>query len=102
MNDPRRSLPSMDTLLNEPKVEGWVNEYGRETVKNSLRSVIDEVRSADLEEPSNSIVQEILAATANDLLVRSTPSLVHVLNGTGVVLHTNCLLYTSDAADDTP
>ena len=89
MNDPRRSLPSMDTLLNEPKVEGWVNEYGRETVKNSLRSVIDEVRSADLEEPSNSIVQEILAATANDLLVRSKPSLVHVLNGTGVVLHTN-------------
>ena len=53
MNDPRRSLPSMDALLNEPKVEGWVNKYGRETVKNSLRSVIDEIRSADLEKSSS-------------------------------------------------
>jgi L-seryl-tRNA(Ser) seleniumtransferase len=89
MNDPRRSLPSMDALLNEPEVEGWANKYGRKTVKDSLRSVVDEVRSADLEESPHSIVQEILAAAAKDLLIRSKPSLVHVLNGTGVVLHTN-------------
>ena len=89
MNDPRRFLPSMDALLNEPEVVEWANKYGRETVKSSLRSVIDEVQSADLEEPPHTIVQEILAATVEDLLVRSKPSLVHVLNGTGVVLHTN-------------
>ncbi|WP_419941806.1 hypothetical protein [Candidatus Palauibacter sp.] len=46
MSDPRRRLPSMDSLLKRPEVGAWIDRYGRETVKDALRRALDGERSA--------------------------------------------------------
>ncbi len=87
MTDPRRRIPSMDALLREPDIVVWIDRYGRETVKASLRRVLDRAR-ADVG-PERPGPADLLEAAERDLEGRSRPSLRRALNGTGVVLHTN-------------
>lgn len=86
MTDPRRRLPSMDSLLARPEVAPWLDRYGRQPVKNALRRALDGVRAAPRGRHERA---DLLRAAAADLAIRARPSLVRVLNGTGVVLHTN-------------
>lgn len=87
MTDPRRRLPSMDALLGEPAAAPWIDRYGRETVKDSLRRALERARAAASSERSDPV--HLLRAAERDLEARSRPSLRRTLNGTGVVLHTN-------------
>ena len=87
-SDPRRSLPSMDALLLDPSVSGWIAVHGRETVKGSLRTALERLRERGLEDESD-VLRDVVRCAGEDLRVRSAPSLRPVLNGTGVVLHTN-------------
>ena len=87
MTDPRRRIPSMDALLREPAVAPWIDRYGRETVKESLRRILDRAR-ADVG-PEQPDPADLLKAAELDLEARSRLSLRRVLNGTGIVLHTN-------------
>ena len=87
MSDPRRRLPSMDSLLKRPEVGAWIDRYGRETVKAALRRALDGARSAS--GGGRDRLAEILGAAEGDLAARARPSLQSALNGTGVVLHTN-------------
>ncbi len=89
MSDPRRQLPSMDALLKGPAIDAWVARYGRDTVKVSLRRVLDEARISLPQGSTSRTVRELLTAAEVDLRDRSRRSLVGALNGTGVVLHTN-------------
>lgn len=78
----------MDSLLADPGVDALVDRYGRETVKRSLRNAVDRARRATdgngARDPAS-----LLAAAEDDLVTRARPSLTSVINGTGVVLHTN-------------
>lgn len=87
MTDRRRLLPSMDALLAEPGLASSIDRHGRETVKASLRRVLDGVRAEDGTRLPGAA--DLLRATEADLESRSRPSLRRTLNGTGVVLHTN-------------
>ncbi len=89
MTDPRRRLPSMDALLGEPEVAPWIDRYGRETVKDSLRRALDRARADADPDSERRGPADLLRAAERDLEARSRPSLRRVLNGTGVVLHTN-------------
>ncbi|MCG8467389.1 MAG: L-seryl-tRNA(Sec) selenium transferase [Gemmatimonadetes bacterium] len=88
MTDPRRGLPSMDALLREPPVPGWIERFGRETVKASLARALAAAR-AERGMNGSGETSRLLASAEADLAARARSSLVTVLNGTGVVLHTN-------------
>ncbi len=72
--------PSMDSLLSNAAAAEMLAAFGREAVKEELRRAIAE----GARKPS-----EILSRGREALRERFTPSLRRVINGTGVLLHTN-------------
>lgn len=89
--DPRRDLPAVDRLLLRPEVTEWAERWGEEPVKRALRETLAASRSrlgsGELAEAPD--VERVLAEAADRLRAADRPSLRPVLNGTGVVLHTN-------------
>ncbi len=89
--DPRRELPAVDRLLDEDRVAGWIDRWGREPVKGALREALEGARrrieAEGLEEAP--AAGRLLDRAERRLRRAGRPSLRPVLNATGVVLHTN-------------
>lgn len=86
-----RKLPSMDVLLNRAEIAGLESAYSHETTLAAARHVLDEIRqrarSGEIEEiPSVDSIQKLIQ---EQLVTWFSPSLVPVINATGVILHTN-------------
>jgi L-seryl-tRNA(Ser) seleniumtransferase len=80
----------MDSLLREQEVAGWESRYGREPVKVALRAALDAARSGVGSGDADSVAVSGLLDGARAVLERLfEPSLQRVINGTGVILHTN-------------
>ncbi len=84
MTDARRTLPSVDRLLNEPGIVALLRSAPRNLVVASIREAIDAARSGRAGEPV-----DWAADVAERVARRASPSLHPVLNATGVILHTN-------------
>ncbi|MDP6580267.1 MAG: hypothetical protein QF681_06400, partial [Vicinamibacterales bacterium] len=92
-----RILPSIDRLRQRPAVRALETEYGPAAVLAALRGVTDMLRReltaaglpaspiGDSEQAASTIEQR----TASQLAVGFEPSLVPVINATGVIVHTN-------------
>lgn len=91
--DPRRRIPSVDALLLTPPFADLQGGHGRERVVSALRAAMGAVRSgpsgADLEGIPVEEPSWWAEAVAARLRAEDVPSLVPVINATGVVLHTN-------------
>ena len=85
MADPRRRLPSVDTLLRSAPGRRAAERFGREPLKAAIRAVLEEVRSAADGAPD----PEVLMARAVNVAARTSFGLTAVINATGVILHTN-------------
>lgn len=72
--------PSMDALLHEPAAAPLLHRFGREAVKEELRRAIARGRTSP---------EELIGTAGEALSKRFSPTLVRVINGTGVLLHTN-------------
>ena len=72
--------PSMDALLHEPTAAALMERFGREALKEELRRAISggQTRPAAL-----------LERAGQELSRRFSATLIPVINGTGVLLHTN-------------
>src|SRR3990170_1250835 len=85
--EPRRRIPSVDSLLrSEPGKRASAN-FGRVLMKRTLGATLAEVRTAasrGLEPPSDDVVLARAVAAAS----RAAGGLTRVINATGVVLHT--------------
>lgn len=84
--DPRRALPSVGALLELPRVRDLLAGAPRPTVVDAIRTVLDTARSTG-SPPDDDAAWA--AAIERELARVVRPSLRPVLNGTGVVLHTN-------------
>ncbi len=84
MSDDRRSLPSVDRLLNEPGIRDLLRSTPRTLVVAAVREAIGAARSGRTAEPSDWV-----ADVADRIAQRASPSLHPVFNATGVILHTN-------------
>ena len=85
-----RQIPSMDELLGLPWVPQVEARLGREAVKDTFAEVLGEWRLAFREGTREELDLEALQEEARSrLALRGRPSLRRVLNGTGVVVHTN-------------
>jgi L-seryl-tRNA(Ser) seleniumtransferase len=87
VTNPYRELPSIDRLLSDERVAGLTERFGHDAVLDLARAVLDEQR-ATIEStgaaPSDGAV-ELLLSRGSAL----EDSLIHVINATGVVIHTN-------------
>ncbi len=89
MSDLRRSIPSVDALLADDRAVRWSASFGRDEVKRVLREVIADQRVRATSGRSVPDPTAILETTGARLREQAVPGLRRVLNGTGVVLHTN-------------
>lgn len=88
--DPRRKVPSLDRLLESERVRGWEERWGRDLVKEALRSALDAERDRLLRAGGGTFrTGRVLEMVEEKLEAAERPSLRRVLNATGVVLHTN-------------
>ena len=84
MTDARRTLPSVDRLLNDPGILALLQSAPRNLVVAAVREAIGAARSGRAPAPTDWV-----AEVAERVAQRATPSLHSVLNATGVILHTN-------------
>jgi L-seryl-tRNA(Ser) seleniumtransferase len=85
MSDPRRQLPSVDALLAEESVAALQAQHPRALVVRAVRAVLHAAREDGGAAPAEGWAR----AVSNQLGQLAAPSLIPVINATGVVLHTN-------------
>jgi L-seryl-tRNA(Ser) seleniumtransferase len=87
-----RTIPKVDRLLAEPFCQRLIAEHTRPVVLATVRGVLDELRTAARNgrlQPAD-LASDAIAGRITELLeADERPSLRRVVNGTGVVLHTN-------------
>ena len=86
MTDPRRNLPSVNTLLEREAIRALLDRAPRSVVVDAVRATIDEARAGS-PVPRDDV--EWAAAVSAALERAQRPSLRRLINATGVVLHTN-------------
>jgi L-seryl-tRNA(Ser) seleniumtransferase len=87
MSDARRSLPSVNSLLESDGVRTLLTRAPRGVVVDAIRRTIEAARSAPESAPHTD--HDWARAVASSVEASLRPSLRRVVNGTGVVLHTN-------------
>ncbi|MEO7038806.1 MAG: L-seryl-tRNA(Sec) selenium transferase [Candidatus Elarobacter sp.] len=80
-------MPAVHRILDEPRVARFVVLLGAPTVKRHVAAVLDAVRgtTATTAPPAEAVVDAVLVRLASE----RRRGLTGVLNGTGIVLHTN-------------
>ncbi len=86
-----RSIPSVEQLLQTQLAAELIAAFGRPLTLQAIRSVLDEVRAsvskgADLTLPDREGILERASALLDNW---TTPTLLPVINASGVILHTN-------------
>lgn len=87
-----RLLPAVERVLNLPDVLPHCSRFGRATVTDWIRQVLASMRSGDAEKvPSSTAEAESqVVQRLGELASRATTQrLQQVINGTGIVIHTN-------------
>jgi L-seryl-tRNA(Ser) seleniumtransferase len=87
MSDARRSLPSVNSLLESVGVRTLLTHAPRGVVVDAIRRTIEAARTAPESAPHTD--NDWARAVASSVERSLRPSLRRVINGTGVVLHTN-------------
>lgn len=87
MNDPRRSLPSVDSLLRAEPARALLERVPRQVVVDAVRDAIERARREPANAPRDETGWGVVIEAA--LAERERRSLRAVMNATGVVLHTN-------------
>lgn len=85
-----RQIPKTDELLAHPAILALVEQHSHGVVLPALREVLDQLR-LDIKEGRVTAVstEEILQDVVKKIKYDTRPSLRTVVNGTGVILHTN-------------
>ncbi len=89
MTSSLRQLPSVERVLQAPEVAPFIAVHGRSIVTEATRAALDAARArirAGEEVPDFAALLQAVAAEAEQ---RSAPTLLPVINATGVIIHTN-------------
>ena len=91
MNQLLKKIPKVDDLLRSPALAEAVAQYGTRAVTEAVRSELEHLRQAILARQVDAVPEpEALCGQIRDRVLRSAlPSLRSVINGTGIILHTN-------------
>ena len=91
MKELLRALPKVDTLLQARELADLCREYGSGAVADGIRSELDELRQGILAGSVQALpgTDKLCSRIRQRVQWASLPSFRQVLNGTGIVLHTN-------------
>lgn len=84
-----RALPSVDAVLQNSDILELIAQYGRQLTTEAIRLSLNEARKAFQQNQQTPDWLFLLAQTQIHLSEWTAPSLVPVINATGVILHTN-------------
>jgi L-seryl-tRNA(Ser) seleniumtransferase len=84
-----RSLPSVDQLLQSPEVAELVALYGRPLTLQALRETLEGVRQRYADTGAVPGQEALIDKARSRLETWVSPTLIPVINASGVVLHTN-------------
>jgi len=86
-----RDLPSVEGLLHASRATNLIDAYGRRLTLDALRLTLDETRARFKLDPKIALpsTDVILSQAESHLRAWTTPTLLPVINATGVILHTN-------------
>ena len=88
-----KKIPPVDEILLHEDVQGLLSRFNRDYVINLLRTAMDdireELRSLQEELERDSIKEEVIKRLQKRVQESARGTLEKVINGTGVVLHTN-------------
>lgn len=84
-----RDLPSVEQLLKN--ADHLITEYGRPLTLDALRATLDEARARFKAKPEVGLpsIDVILSQAESHLTAWTAPTLLPIINATGVILHTN-------------
>jgi L-seryl-tRNA(Ser) seleniumtransferase len=84
-----RSLPAVDALMAAPQVLALIQRYGRPLAVEAVRAALADARSTILAGGTLLEEDQLLQSVQHKLSDWLAPTLIPVINATGVVLHTN-------------
>jgi L-seryl-tRNA(Ser) seleniumtransferase len=84
-----RDLPSVDQVLGMPQAQGWIAAYGRPLTVEAIRSALKEARTRFAEGTTIPAQPQLLDEIKETLENWTAPTLLPVINASGVILHTN-------------
>ena len=86
-----RKIPKVDDILKHGEWKKLIDTYPEGVAKDALRTSLDELRLTIKEGKVTSILslQDIIEEVRKKVVESITPKLKRVINGTGVIIHTN-------------
>ncbi|MCX5780859.1 MAG: L-seryl-tRNA(Sec) selenium transferase, partial [Firmicutes bacterium] len=88
-----RNIPAIDEILVQPQLQALLQQYSRAFIVDQLRLAVDatrqELRQSSDDFSKQILTEKILQRLEAMIAQASQGSLQKVINGTGVVLHTN-------------
>lgn len=86
-----RQIPSVNKILQDSVMKSIIADYGEKLVKISINSVLGEIKSNILNGLVDKIpnYDDIVNQIKVEVNSKALPSLRKVINGTGIILHTN-------------
>ena len=88
-----RSIPKVDILLGDERVQELIDVYSKDTVMESIHTETDRLRGfiGQCEDESEAVAQTELLVPHIVRAVKAmhTPNMRPVINATGTILHTN-------------
>ncbi|HEX9028791.1 MAG TPA: L-seryl-tRNA(Sec) selenium transferase, partial [Anaerolineales bacterium] len=84
-----RSLPSVDHFLQLSLMNELAATYGRPLTLRAIRTVFERIRSQTAQDSGVPVELELVRLVQSQLESWTAPSLLPVINASGVVLHTN-------------
>ena len=86
-----RQIPSVNKILQDSVMKSMIADYGEKLVKISINSVLGEIKSNILNGLVDNIpnYDDIVNQIKVEVNSKALPSLRQVINGTGIILHTN-------------
>jgi L-seryl-tRNA(Ser) seleniumtransferase len=89
MKTPLREVPPVHRFTTDPIVAIYDGVLGRGTVRSCVQVVLDEARTVARDGSSIASFEDLRTAVLERLAVAQASGLMRVINGTGVLLHTN-------------
>ena len=91
MNQLLKKIPKVDELLRSPALADTIAQYGASPVTDAIRGELDALRQTILSRQTDSVPEsKVLCQQISQRVQRaSLPSFRSVINGTGIILHTN-------------
>ncbi len=88
MNKILRKIPKVDAILKEENIKKLLDSFDRNFVLSIIRRTLEDVRTKILSEQKVDL-QNIIFSIENEIKQITTSPLKKVINGTGILLHTN-------------